>query len=325
MVTRETLPLTSTTGQALDARLWLQEGEPRGVVQLVHGMAEHIDRYDEPASALAAAGFAVVGHTHLGHGPKAVIQGHFADADGWQRLIDDVHRLRRMTQERFPGLPYFILGHSMGSFVTRCYLQEHGDGLAGAVLSGTGYFSKGTVMAALAVSNLVCLFGGARKPSPLIDRLAFGASNKPFAPNRTPFDWLSRDDAQVDRYIADPYCGFLFTGSGYRDLFRGLSRLTKPEGLRKMPHNLPVLFFSGDHDPVGSMGKGVERVAAQFRQSGMTDVTVRLYSGGRHEMFNELNNASVYADLITWLRRGVAPAPHQEGRSALLDLPSGGT
>ncbi len=301
MVTRQTLPLTSTTGQALDARLWLPEGEIRAVVQLVHGMAEHIDRYDAPARALAEAGFAVVGHTHLGHGPKAVIQGHFADADGWQRLIDDVHRLRLTAQERFPGLPYFILGHSMGSFVTRCYLQEHGDGLSGAVLSGTGYFGKGMVTAALAVSNLVCLLGGARKPSPLIDRLAFSTSNKPFAPNRTAFDWLSRDEAQVDRYIADPYCGFLFTGSGYRELFRGLNRLTKPEGLKRMPKNLPVLFFSGDHDPVGAMGEGVERVADQFRQAGMTDVTVHLYPDGRHEMFNELNRASVYADLIAWL------------------------
>lgn len=301
MVTCEKGTFPSVTGQELDCRLWLPEGEIRGVVQFVHGMAEHIDRYDAPARALAEAGYAVAGHTHLGHGEKAAILGHFADKNGWQDLIEDVHALRCRTQARFPGLPYFILGHSMGSFVTRCYLIDHGEGLTGAVLSGTGYFPPATVHAGLALANVICLFGGARKPSNLINQVAFSASNKPFAPARTPFDWLNRVDAEVDKYIADPYCGFVFTASGYRDLFRGLDRLNRLDDLKRMPKELPVLFFSGGNDPVGSMGTGVNRVADQFRDAGMKNVTVRLYEGGRHEMFNEMNREEVYRDLTEWL------------------------
>ena len=298
MAACEKFTFSSTAGPALDARLWRPEGAPRAVVQLVHGMAEHMDRYDPVARRLNRAGLAVIGHTHLGHGPRAQRQGYFADHDGWQRLIDDVHRLRGIAQEQFPGLPYLMLGHSMGSFVTRCYLQEHGEGLAGAMLSGTGHFDRKTVTAALAAANLVCLLGGARKPSALIDRLAFGGYNKPFAPGRTDFDWLSRADAEVDKYVADPYCGFLFTGSGYRELFRGLKRLTDLEALRRMPKELPLLLFSGDSDPVGGMGRGVEQVAREMRDAGMEHVEVRLYPGGRHEILNETNRDEVVRDVI---------------------------
>ena len=298
MAACEKFTFSSTAGPALDARLWRPEGAPRAVVQLVHDMAEHMDRYDPVARRLNRAGLAVIGHTHLGHGPRAQRQGYFADHDGWQRLIDDVHRLRGIAQEQFPGLPYLMLGHSMGSFVTRCYLQEHGEGLAGAMLSGTGHFDRKTVTAALAAANLVCLLGGARKPSALIDRLAFGGYNKPFAPGRTDFDWLSRADAEVDKYVADPYCGFLFTGSGYRELFRGLKRLTDLEALRRMPKELPLLLFSGDSDPVGGMGRGVEQVAREMRDAGMEHVEVRLYPGGRHEILNETNRDEVVRDVI---------------------------
>ena len=191
----------------------------------------------------------------------------------------------------------------MGSFVTRCYLQEHGEGLAGAMLSGTGHFDVKTVTAALAAANLVCLFGGARKPSALIDRLAFGGYNKPFAPNRTDFDWLSRADAEVDKYVADPSCGFLFTGSGYRELFRGLKRLTDLDALKRMPPSLPLLLFSGDSDPVGGMGRGVEQAARDMRDAGMKHVEVRLYPGGRHEILNETNRDEVVRDVIIFVEQ----------------------
>ncbi|MBE5804325.1 MAG: alpha/beta hydrolase [Clostridiales bacterium] len=290
---------SSCTGAQLDCRLWLPEGEPRAVIQLVHGMAEHIDRYDQTARAFAAAGFAVVGHTHLGHGPAAEIKGWFGEKDGWQHLIDDVHRLRQQTQQQYPGVPYILLGHSMGSFVVRCYLMQYAGGLAGAILSGTGFFPKVIVMAGLGLANLVCLFGGAKKPSKLINSIAFGANNKIFTPARTDFDWLSRVEAEVDKYIADPCCGFLFTGSGYRDMFRGLNRLTK---LHDMPRALPVLFFSGDQDPVGA-GDGVNKVAQEFRDAGLTTVDVKLYPGGRHEMFNEENRQEVWQDVTDWINK----------------------
>ncbi len=295
----------SSTGQELDKRVWMPEGAPKAIVQMVHGMAEHIDRYDAPARALCDAGYLVVGHTHLGHGPKAAIQGHFADEDGWNRLLEDMHRLRTETEKAYPGVPYFILGHSMGSFLTRCYLTEHGEGLRGAVLSGTGWFGAGQVKAGIALTNILCALGQAQKPAPLVDKLAFSSSNKPFRPNRTNFDWLCRDNAEVDKYIADPYCGFLFTASGYRELFRGLDRLRNMDTLKKMPKELPVYFFGGDSDPVGSLGSGIPKVADQFRAAGLRDVTVKLYPGGRHEMFNEINRTEVYQDLIAWLDQHV--------------------
>lgn len=284
--------LVSCTGRRLDCRQWLPEGQPRAVIQLVHGMAEHIDRYDRAARAFAAAGLAVVGHTHLGHGPKAERLGWFAEKDGWQCLVDDVHRLRQQTQKQFPGVPYFILGHSMGSFVTRCYMMQHAAGLAGVILSGTGFFAKPVALAGLTVAKLVCLWGGEKKPSKLIDRIAFGTDSK---------DWLTRDGAIVQDYLNDPYCGFVFTGSAYRDFFGGLNSLTH---IHDVPAELPILFFSGDEDPVGK-GNGVNKSADQLRQAGVKQVEVKLYHGGRHEMLNEVNREEVYRDVIAWVEKHI--------------------
>ena len=301
MIEKKTIELQSVLRKPLDARIWLPEGEPKGIIQMVHGMAEHIDRYDGPGTAFAEAGYIAVGHTHLGHGPKADILGYFGAKNGWQNLIDDVHALRRQMERTYPGLPYILLGHSMGSFVVRCYLTQYAEGLSGAILSGTGYFAPGTVRSGLALAKLQCAFGQAKKPSALINRIGFPPPNKPFEPGRTPFDWLSRDEGTVDAYVADPLCGFVFTAAGYRDMFDGLNRLNQLDSLKKIPAGLPVLFFSGDHDPVGAMGVGVKTVADQFRAAGVKDVTVRLYPDGRHEMFNELNRAEVYADVVRWM------------------------
>ena len=163
--------------------------------------------------------------------------------------------------------------------------------------------------AGIALCDLLCFFGGAKKPAPLVNSIAFGASNKPFAPNRTDYDWLTRCNDEVDKYVADPNCGFLFTASGYRDMFRGIKRLTDPSAVTRIPATLPVLFLSGNNDPEGSMGKGVRQVAEQFRAAGITSVTVHLYDGGRHEMFNEQNRKEVYADLIAWLEEAQGASP----------------
>lgn len=300
---RENLSFQSVQHQTLHGMKWIPDGEIRGVVQMVHGMAEHIERYDEVAEYLAEQGFLVAGHNHLGHGEGTPLPGNFGDRNGWQALIDDVHTLRTLVRQEYPDKPYFLLGHSMGSFVVRCYLMEHSEGLAGAILSGTGFFDSGTVSAGLALSNLICLLGGKKKESPLINQVGFSSSNKPFAPNRTDFDWLSRDEKEVDKYVADPWCGFLFTAGGYRDMFRGLKRMSSPADLKAMRMDLPVLFISGEKDPVGSMGTGVKKVAESFRAAGMREVDVRLYPDARHELFHELNRQEVYADLAAWLTR----------------------
>ena len=299
---KESMYTPSVTGEPTPWRLWTpEEGQPRAVVQLVHGMAEHIDRYDDTARALTEAGFVVVGHTHIGHGKNAMVPGWFSESNGWQHLLEDIHMIRGLAQERYPDLPYIILGHSMGSFLVRCYIGQHAEGITAAVLSGTGDFDNGTVGAGLMVAKLVCALGGAKKPSNLINKLAFAANNKPFEPARTPFDWLSRDAEQVDRYVMDPACGFLFTGAGYRDLFSGIRLMNEPATLTRVPKTLPLLFISGDKDPVGGMGKGVRAVAERYEQAGVQSVDVMLYQDARHELFNEINRTEVWAQLIGWL------------------------
>ena len=290
----------SVTRTELEKRLWPADGEPKGVVQFVHGMAEHIDRYDEPARRLNAAGFTVVGHTHLGHGSNTRVKGYFAANNGWDALIDDTHALRQQTQAEYPGLPYFMLGHSMGSFVIRTYCLKYEEGLAGVILSGTGHFAPPIVTAGSVIAALQCMLGMAEKPSRLIHHMNFSANNKRFENPRTDSDWLTRDAEQVDLYIADPDCGFVFTAGAYRDLFTGLKRLY-PDRIGAMKKDIPVLLFSGDRDPVGDDGEGVQKVAEELKAAGVRDVTLKLYKDGRHEMFNELNREEVCADLIGWL------------------------
>ena len=297
----------------IHGRRWIPEGKIRGVLQIAHGMCEYIERYEEFAAFLAEKGLLVTGHDHLGHGQSVVSKddlGFFAEKDGNRAVLEDMHQEYQLTRAWLENsgrgnseTPYILFGHSMGSFVVRCYLTEHSEGMAGAVLSGTGYFPPATVNAGLAMAEAECLAGKKRKESPLINAMAFSSSNKPFAPNRTPFDWLSRDEGEVDKYVADPWCGFMFTAAGYRELFRGLKRLTQEKELGKIRPDLPVLFISGEKDPVGNMGKGVRKVAESFRGAGIRDVEVRLYPECRHELFNELNREEVYADLIAWLER----------------------
>ena len=303
MAVKECFDFLSVKGCPLQARRWIPDGNIRRIVQIVHGMAEHIDRYDRVACALNEAGFLVTGHNHLGHGKSASLHGFFGDRNGWQALIDDVHSLRTLTEKAYSGAPYFLLGHSMGSFVVRCYLTEHAEDLSGAIISGTGYYQPSVVRAGLILSNLMCFLGYAKKESRFIDRIAFSSSNKPFAPSRTPFDWLTRDEGEVDKYVSDPECGFIFTASGYRDLFRGLMRLTRTEELNKIPSSLPVLFISGEKDPIGAMGSGVQKVSEEFANAKLKNITVQLYPGCRHELFNELNRQEVFGNLINWLEK----------------------
>lgn len=291
--------LTSVTGLELEKRLWPVE-RPKAVVQLVHGMVEHISRYDAAAEALNAAGYAVVGHTHLGHGKKAEQLGYFAKENGWDALIDDVNALRRETQAQYPNTPYFLLGHSMGSFVVRTYCLKYEKGLAGVVLSGTGHFEKPILTLAGGIASLQCALGMERKPSRLLERLSSAGYTNGYDDVRTRSDWLTRDREIVEKYRNDPFCSFVFTASAYRDMFTGLKRLY-PENLDAMEKEIPIYLFAGDMDPVGSHGAGVRKVAQELRDAGVEDVTLKLYKDGRHEMLNELNREEVYADLIAWL------------------------
>ena len=290
---------------------WLPEGctPPRGVVQLVHGISEHMGRYDPFARFLADRGWAVVGHDHLGHGRTAsspAEYGWFGDRQGWRYVLRDVRALRLLAGREYPDLPYFLMGHSMGSFAVRGYLMVYPGTVDGAVLSGTGQEPAPTVAAGRAIAALACKTHGARSHSRLLDSLSVGRYNRQFAPNRTDADWISRDEGVVNAYLADPLCRFLPTAGMYYDMMCALQYLVRPENLRRLHPDTPIYLFSGDQDPVGARGEGVKKVAAMLRRAGVREITVKLYPGGRHEMLNEINRAEVYQDTLSWLETHLA-------------------
>lgn len=306
MTNSTTFRFPSCDGQhQIFARQWLPlEGQPKAVVQIVHGVSEYIDRYAAVARFLADHGFVVVGGDHLGHGRTASgpeEYGFFTSQKGWHTVAGDVRRLRTLTGQKYPDLPYFLLGHSMGSFLTRTYLIDWPGTLTGAILSGTGQEAPFMIKAGWHLSNLVSKLSGPRAHSKLVENLSFGAYNKQFSPSRTRADWISRDEAVVDAYIADPLCSFLPTAGMFRDMMEGLRYIANKTNLSKMDPTTPVYFFSGDKDPVGGNGAGVRKVADFFRNAGTEDLTVTLYPDGRHEMMNEINRQQVFADLLNWL------------------------
>jgi alpha-beta hydrolase superfamily lysophospholipase len=296
------LAFQSSDGMTLHVRVW-EIDAPKAVVQVIHGMAEHGARYARLAEALAAAGYTTYAHDHRGHGrsiPDGSPPGHIADSDSWNRMVEDAHGVNREIARRHPGLPILVLGHSMGSFVLQQLLFEHRGDMVAAALSG----SNGRPPAIAAVGRLIARAErarlGRRNPSPLIQTLTFGGYNKAFAPARTEFDWLSRDPAEVDAYIADPLCGFDMSTQTWLDMLYGLTRIADPDNVAKIPKDLPLYLFAGDQDPVGANGKGMKRLQAAYRRAGIIDVRLTLYPGGRHEMLNDTNRDKVTADLIAW-------------------------
>lgn len=284
---------------------WLPETEkPVCILQIVHGMAEYIDRYDEFASYLAGKNILVVGDDHLGHG-KSVNQGepygYFCAEDAPTVLVRDEHRLKKMTQEQYPGVPYIILGHSMGSFITRNYLLRYGSGIDGAIIVGTGMQSKPTLWCARTLAAFQRVFCGSKHVSELLNVAAFGAYNKKIKPHKTLFDWLSRNEENVQRYIADPLCGFTFTVNGFQTLFHLIYNLHDKKKLQEMPERLPVLFISGEDDPVGNYGQSVLQVYQSFKEAGMENVQMKLYPEDRHELLNETDREDVYGDVYRWI------------------------
>ncbi|MDO4553440.1 MAG: alpha/beta hydrolase [Bacillota bacterium] len=287
------------------------DGRPKAVVQLVHGIDEHVGRYGGFACFLAEQGFLVVGNDHLGHGrnvnPAAGERfGVFPEKDGWRQVVEDIHALRRQTEEAFPGLPHFLLGHSMGSFLVRTYLLRYSEGLAGAILSGTGWHNALVLELGLLAAKLEALrlkkYGLTAK-SKLLTAISMGGYNKDFSPPRTVFDWLTRDEAIVDEHCKDPLCGHTPSVELFAEMFRALKEIESPAALKKMRKDLPVLLFSGAEDPVGARGKGVEKTYRAFLKAGCEDVTLKLYPEGRHEMLNELNRQEVYNDVLEWMAR----------------------
>lgn len=284
---------------------WRPEtGRPGAILQIFHGMVEYIERYEDFASYLTEKGFLVVGHDHLGHGASVVSKedwGYFAEKNGNGILLRDARTLHKRMAKKYPELPYYILGHSMGSFLLRQYLCRWGEELSGAIIMGTGSQPLAALRFGQNLCKTVAKVKGWRYRWPFVDNLAFGGYNKHFQPARTYRDWLTKDEKIVDAYVADARCSFLFTLNGYYNLFCSIEDASKPENLQKMPKDLPVLFVSGAEDPVGHFTKGVEQVRKAFQAAGMEDVTWIYYKNDRHEILNETDRSSVYRDLYAWL------------------------
>ncbi len=298
----------SCTGKDVYARVWNNDNvkEYKAVIQLVHGMQEHIGRYDDFANVLAKCGYIVVGHDHLGHGNTVENEedfGYFADNNGWDKLVEDIHILQNKMKNKYPELPYIIMGHSMGSLLVRSYLTKYKDDIKGAIISGTSGQKTG-LLAGMLLTKLVMLFKGKRYKSELLEYLVTGSFNKKFKPSRTKADWTTSDYKQVDKFVKDPKCGKNFTAIAYYDLLKGTYYLSKQKNINKTL-NVPILIFSGDKDPVGENSKGVIRVYNMLNNAGLDDVKIRLFKDGRHEMLNEINKDEVYYFILDWLKNNV--------------------
>lgn len=283
---------------------WLPDGEPGALLQIVHGMAEHAGRYERLARQLTDAGFAVIAQDLPGHGRTgelAGIHGHLADFDGWNYTLKAVRAVRARARQDAPELPMFLFGHSMGSFLAQYELSESGEEFAGAVLSATTADMGALRPVGLALMRASAITLGRRYHTWLGEQLSFKAFNKQFAPNRTEFDWLSRDTDEVDKYVADGWCGFRCTTALWMDLLNAGKALGEKKRLRQVPKNLPILMIVGSDDPVPQGDKGPKALAAKLRKAGVAQVEVKVYPGARHELLNETCREQVTEELQAWL------------------------
>lgn len=302
----ESFTFPSCDGKTAISAAFIQpEGEPKAILQIAHGMQEHIDRYAGFAKYLVERGIVVAGNDHLGHGKSVASAdelGYFGDGAS-NLVVGDMHKLRRIMQEKFPGVPYFMLGHSMGSFMLRKYLALNGKGLAGAIVMGTGFTPEGTTKAGLGVIGLLSRVRGERHKSTFVANLAFGKDYKPYdmTGNEPERSWLSHNVKNVKAYYADPLCGFPFTLNGYKGLMEAVQFSCKQENVNSIPANLPILLVSGALDPVGGAGAGVRKVHEMMQTAGIQDLTLKLYPGMLHEILNEPDRQQVFADLAEWI------------------------
>ena len=282
---------------------WAPEGEPKAVLQIVHGIAEFVERYDAFANYLTNLGFVVVAEDHMGHGQSINgegIQGYFHG--GWFTAVQDTYQLLQDTKAEFPELPYVLFGHSMGSFMARTILCKYPDsGISAAVICGSAWQPAFALPALIKVIDGICKKNGETLPNETLQSMVFGGYNKKVEHPRTPYDWLTRDAKIVDAYVAHPLCGFTASAGLLREMMKGIHYIEQPENLAAMKKDLPVFFIAGGDDPVGSYGKGIHKCVAEFQKVGMTDVSVRVYPLCRHEILNEINKEDIFADVANWI------------------------
>jgi alpha-beta hydrolase superfamily lysophospholipase len=298
---------TSQDGESIYAIKWRPEQthQLKGVVQIVHGMAEHVGRYERFAEALCEAGFIVVGNDHRGHGRTTRNRENpifFHEENGWQKVIEDIRQLNQIVSEENFNLPIFLFGHSMGSFLTKGYIQTYGAGLSGVILSGTGYMSKWTSPLPIWLARRDVRKYGEKQISQTLAPIISKLYNRSFQPIRTESDWLTRDPKEVDKFKEDPLSGTPLSAGFYRDMMEGMAQMDDPNRVAQIPKYLPILLIGGDKDPVGSFGKAMKKTKKVYEKQEMQDVEMKLYEGARHELLNETIRDQVTEDLIEWLK-----------------------
>ncbi|MBR3771175.1 MAG: alpha/beta fold hydrolase [Clostridium sp.] len=287
---------------------WKPEGEPRAVVQISHGMVEYVERYDRFARFLNEAGIVVVGNDHLGHGLSVNNEeefGYFGENEPSKTVVDDLYQVTLKMKKKYEGIPYFVMGHSMGSFMIRRYIMTYGSLVDGVVIMGTGSTPVPVLLGAKSFISIVRRLKGNTYRSALCDRLCFGNYNKRIHPVRTEKDWLTKDEQIVDQYLNTPMCTFLFTTNGYHTLFSTISFIQKKENIDKIPKDLPVYLISGEDDPVGNYGRGVKKVYEIYKHKNIQDIELKLYKGDRHELVNETDYEVVYQDILSWIEKRI--------------------
>lgn len=296
--------LSSNKKTTINAIRWVPDNDIVAILQISHGMVEFIDRYDDFANFLSENGILVVGHDHLGHGDSVNDKsewGYFAKENSPQHLINDMHTVTIDTKKLYPEVPYFILGHSMGSFITRYYLTQFSNELDGVIICGTGQNPKAQVIGGKVFARIVSLLRGWTFRCPIIDKMAFGGMNKGIDNPRTDKDWLTRDPDIVDKYLNDERCSFMFTVNGYYNLFDIILKVQQDKYTKQMNMNLPISLIAGDKDPVGNNGKSILKVYEMYKRIGVQNIDYTLYEGYRHEILNEVGKEVVYNDVLQWI------------------------
>ncbi len=301
---KERFKLKTREKKKVSVDVYHPEGEPLAALQVLHGMAETKDRYEDFAQTLAGRGIVVYVYDHRGHGKSKIDSlplGLASVHHSWKTMRDDVLQVTGLIEARHPGIPLFLLGHSMGSLLARDFAGKEGTHLAGLILSGTAANPGLKGLLGQWLSGFLVLVQGSTKISPLLDRLLFGRANDFLEKPRTRFDWLTRDETLVDKYIQDPLCGYICPAGFYHELIKGTRRAWRKEAFARTPGDLPIYVFGGGKDPIGNFGQAVVDTAERYRSAGVRDVVQKVYPEGRHEMLNELNRQDVYRDVAIWM------------------------
>ncbi len=308
MKTKEYNMKSSDQKTQLHLKKWIPSKKIKGIIQITHGMLEYIERYDDFATYLSENNYLVVGQDLLGHGDSVVKKskrGFFAQKNGNRILLDDMYNLMKETKEENPELPYFHLGHSMGSYLLRQFITKHSEEISGAILVGTGFPPKTAIKFGLLLTNLLRKIKGDLYRSNLIDYISIGRFNSHYKNPITDVDWISRDEEVVREYVNDKKMDFIFTVNAYYYMYKSISYLYDIDKVEKVSKNLPIILMSGEKDPVGDFGKGVKQTYEILKSIGIKDVQIQLYPEARHEILNEINKEEVYRDILSWLNRKV--------------------